>query len=119
MDEEPSADDLMQKPWKYLGYRAFSDLLASDDSLLMVRRFSVLTARVLLGLQDGLARDEERLAALERELAAKDAADVHNGSFRQESQQKRKDLLVDIEAKLRKYSRCRFPCATTSWSNGS
>jgi hypothetical protein len=103
--EELSADDLAQKPWKYLGYRAFSDLVASDDSLLMVRRFSVLTARVLLSLQDALTQDEERLEKLERQLAAKDAADVHNGSFRQEPQQKRKELLQEIDAKLRNYSR--------------
>ena len=102
--EALSADDLAQKPWKYLGYRAFSDLVASDDSLLMVRRFSVLTARVLLSLQDALTQDEERLQQLERQLAAKDAADVHNGSFRQESQQKRKELLQEIDTKLRKYS---------------
>jgi hypothetical protein len=102
--EELSADDLTQKPWKYLGYRAFSDLIASDDSLLMVRRFSVLTARVLLSLQDALTQDEEALETLERQLAAKDAADVHNGSFRQESQMKRRELLQEIDGKLRKYS---------------
>jgi hypothetical protein len=106
-EEELSNDDLAQKPWKYLGYRAFSDLVASDDALLMVRRFSVLTARVLLSLQDGLTQDEERLAALEKGLAAKDAADIHNGSFRQESQQKRRELLEEIDSKLRKYSRFR------------
>jgi hypothetical protein len=102
--EELSADVLAQKPWKYLGYRAFCDLVASDNSLLIVRHFSVLTARVLLSLQDALTQDEERLEKLERQLAAKDAADVHNGSFRQESQQKRKELLQEIDGKPRKYS---------------
>ena len=82
----------------------FSNLLASDDSLLMVRRFSVLTARVLLCLQDGLAQDEEILEKFEKELSSKDAADTHNGSFRQETQQKRKDLINQIDSKLRKYS---------------
>lgn len=99
-----SSEELALKPWKYLGYRAFSELLASDDSLLMVRRFSVLTARVLLCLQDGLTEDEEKLQKLEKELSSKDAADVHNGSFRQETQQKRKDLVIQIDSKLRKYS---------------
>jgi hypothetical protein len=102
--EKISEEDVTLKPWKYFGYRAFSDLLASDDSLLMVRRFSVLTARVLLCLQDGLAQDEEKLRKLEIELSSKDSADIHNGSFRQETQHKRKDLVMEIDSKLRKYS---------------
>ena|ERR1700761_2280433 len=99
--EATSAEGLGRIQWKY---RAFSDLLALDDSLLMVRRFSALTARVLLYLQDGLSHDEEKLKKLEMELSSRNAEDIHNGLFRQEIQLKRMDLVKEIDSKLRKYS---------------
>lgn len=58
-------DEKLKKPWKYLGYRAYSSFLASDDNFLVFRRFGNLNARVLLFLQDQICRFEERLEELD------------------------------------------------------
>ena len=73
------------KPWKTIGYRGFSAFLASDTDFLIFRRFGTLNARILLFLQDEITSLEEELERLELFHASPEAADVHNGSFRQEA----------------------------------
>ena len=99
-----AAAELSRKRWKYVGYRGFCDFVTSDDDFFILRRFSGLTARVLLSLQDELSELEAQLAALEDELSAKDAADVHNGSFRQETSHTRLDIVHTVQNKLREYN---------------
>lgn len=101
---EPSENEISSKPWKYLGYQAFSKFVASDNDFFILRRFGALTARVLLGLQDQLSQVEENLDALENQLRRRDVPDTHNGSFRQEGQQERKKLVSDAQGLLMKYS---------------
>ena len=102
---QPSQADIDAKPWKYTGYRSFSAFVTSDDNLFILRRFSALTARVLLRLQDQLARLEEDLEALEKTLRNRDAPDVHNGSFRQETETAREALVSQAQRLLHDYSK--------------
>lgn len=53
--------DYHKKPWKYAGYRDFSSFVASDNNFFILRRFSTLSARVLLALQDELVELEDQL----------------------------------------------------------
>ena len=95
----------IEKPWKYIGYRGFSAFLASDDDFLIFRRFSTLNTRVLLFLQDQISVLESELNELDRKHSDKDAVDIHNGSFRQESEPRRTELLLDIHQSLKEYSK--------------
>lgn len=102
---QPSQADVDAKPWKYTGYRSFSAFVASDNDFFVLRRFSALTARVLLGLQDQLSRLEEDLEALEKTLRKKDAPNIHNGSFRDETETARETLVCQAQRLLRDYSK--------------
>lgn len=101
----PLQDARQQKPWKYLGYEAYAQFIASDDDFFILRRFSYLTARVLLSLQDELLVHEDELAAIEVAVRKEDL-DVHNGAFRsdRETEPKRKELVRVIATKLKEYS---------------
>ena len=101
---KPSQTDIDEKPWKYIGYRYFASFVASDNDFFVLRRFSALSARVLLGLQDQLSRLEDNLEVLEERAREKAAPDVHNGSFRQETQEDREDLICQAQRLLREYS---------------
>lgn len=102
---QPSQADVDAKPWKYAGYRSFSTFIASDNDFFVLRRFSALGARVLLRLQDQLSRLEEDLEELEMRVRKKDAPDIHNGSFRQETETAREALVCQAERLLRDYSK--------------
>lgn len=104
---EPSQADIDAKAWKYLGYQSFSAFVASDNDFFVLRRFGALSARVLLALQDELSRLEEQLEALEMRVREKDAPDIHNGSFRQETQDDRQALVREAQRLLREYSQSR------------
>lgn len=102
---EPSQEDIDQKAWKYAGYRSFCEFVSSDEDFFVLRRFGALSARVLLELQDQLARLEERLETTEQQLRQNDVPDVHNGSFRQETQAQRKEIISEAQHVLREYSK--------------
>lgn len=44
----PLVDEKARKPWKYYGYQAYSEFIASEDDFFILRRFSTVSARVLL-----------------------------------------------------------------------
>jgi hypothetical protein len=95
--------DRAQKLWKFIGYRAFCKLVASDDDFFVLRKFSVLTSRVLLCLQDELSELEGELEAIEEDLMAKSAQDRHNGRFRGDLEERR-DIVDKIDKRLRAYN---------------
>ena len=101
---QPSQEEVDEKPWKYTGYQSFSTFIASDNDFLVFRRFGTLSARVLLSLQDQLSCVEKDLEACEKRVREKDAPDVHNGSFRDDSQKDRRDLVCQAKHLLREYS---------------
>ena len=102
---EPSQEEAGRKPWKYAGYRSFCEFISSDEDFFVLRRFGILSARVLLDSQDQLARLEEQLEATEQQLRQRDAPDVHNGSFRQDTQAQRKEIISEARHLLREYSK--------------
>ena len=103
---EPSEYDVNQKAWKYLGYRSFCEFVSSDEDFFVLRRFGTLSARVLLSLQDQLATLEGRLEDIEQPLRQRATPDVNNGSFRQDSQAQRKEIISEAQRVLREYSKC-------------
>jgi hypothetical protein len=97
------------RPWKYLGCEEYSSFIASDDDFFVIRRFSTLTARVILALQDQLSQIEEQLESLERQLKIPEAGLVHNGSFQEEMHSSRTELVLKANLKLREYSLSPLP----------
>lgn len=91
--ELPSEKEIQQKPWKYHGYRTFSQVIASDTDFF-----------VILALQDDISQLEEQLASLENLYSSKDYEDINNGSFRQESKPGRAAIIRELKVKLKEYS---------------
>ena len=100
----PTQDEINRKPWKYLGYRAFSQFVASDTDFFVFRRFDNLNARVILALQDQICELEEDLDAIDNSCSRTDGPHVNNGSFRQETQENRERIIWNIHQKLKDYS---------------
>jgi hypothetical protein len=71
---------------------------------LVFRRFSTVSIRIALRLQDRVGVLEEELSACDRVLSSKEAQDIHNGSFRQEDDE-RERILDDIQKALLEYSK--------------
>lgn len=94
----------LPKYWKEIGYRGYSAFLASDNDFMVFRRYGTLNARLLLYLQDQIAVLEGDLEKLEAAHADPAAADVNNGSFRQDPIPGRKILLDKILEKVKEYS---------------
>jgi hypothetical protein len=101
--------DRKSLPWKFEGYRVFSKWIASDESFFIVRHFGALNARVILSLQDEIVELEDRLRVMDEETSRKAAPKtLHNGTFRLDGYQQRKELLTgQITDKLRRYSMSR------------
>ncbi|MCJ1248357.1 hypothetical protein MMC30_005574 [Trapelia coarctata] len=100
----PSEKEIQDKPWKYNGYRTFSQVIASDSDFFVIRRFGALNARVILALQDEISQLEEQLSSLEDIYSSKDHEDVNNGSFRQESKPERATTVRELKIKLKEYN---------------
>lgn len=56
-------------PWKYEGYKDFSEWMASDDDLFIFRRFANVNAQIILWMQNRIAQKEARLETLHRDVA--------------------------------------------------
>lgn len=101
---KPTKDDLEDKPWKYYGYKAFSEWAASDDDFFVLRRFKNLNTRVLLRMQDHIVQLERDLRKLDKEHSRVEAVDVNNGTFRYDTVDGRKQILGRVQEKLKEYS---------------
>ncbi|KAF2968578.1 hypothetical protein GQX73_g4999 [Xylaria multiplex] len=96
-------EDIERKPWKYVGYRGYTSFLASEDDFFILRRFNSLNIRIALLLQDEIAVLENKLAKIDERTSKKNAEDVHNGSFRQDSTS-RSVVLSEIRQRILKYN---------------
>ncbi|KAH7029153.1 uncharacterized protein B0I36DRAFT_374758 [Microdochium trichocladiopsis] len=103
VEPKPSEFEVEDKPWKYIGYPVYADFLASDNDLLVFRRFGVLGARVALGMQDELVSLETKLRALDKQHASVYGPAVNNGSLRDDIPE-RAALLAQIGDALPKYT---------------
>jgi hypothetical protein len=93
-----------------VGYRDFSRWVASDPAWFITRRFSTLNARIILRLQDNVVELEQKLNKLDRDYSLpnsimQDDDNTHNGSFRLESFDDRKQVIKDLAIALKEYSR--------------
>jgi hypothetical protein len=96
-------EEIEKKPWKYIGYKGYSNFIASENDFYILRRFASLNARVALTLQDQISVLEEQLDDLDKLCSRRDAEDLHNGSFR-DDREERTALVEVIYEKLTKYS---------------
>jgi len=101
--ESPSHRDVDEKPWKYIGYKGYTEFLASENDFLVFRRFGSASTRVSLMLQHQVSVLEWKLDRLDRRYSGKAAADVNNGSFRHDEDDRAK-VLEELRLKLLQYS---------------
>ncbi|MCJ1475852.1 hypothetical protein MMC13_004516 [Lambiella insularis] len=90
-----------EKNWCFKGYPAFSEWMASDNDLFIVRRFGTLSARVALMLQDRISRLSEELDKVDKECQNRC---LHNGDFRGDESVFRQELLERIAVNLERYN---------------
>jgi hypothetical protein len=102
---QPTEGEILEKPWKYVGYDGYSKFLASDDDFMVFRRFGTLNTRIALVLQDKVSVLEEKLVALDTRYSQKEMDDFHNGTLRDELPD-REIVIDDIVVALHKYSKC-------------
>ncbi|KAK8100282.1 hypothetical protein PG999_010656 [Apiospora kogelbergensis] len=95
-------NEVLQKPWKYIGYPAFAKYLSLDDDFFVIRRYDRLHCRVIVALQDEIATLEEELDTLDAAFSNRDSVDVDNGSLRRD-QTERKELIKRISTELKNY----------------
>jgi hypothetical protein len=98
-----SQKELDEKPWKYIGYKGYSSFLSSENDFLIFRRFGTASAHIALGLQDRVTVLENQLEALDKKYSLREAEDVHNGSFRQEEEDRAK-VFEHLRKSLMEYS---------------
>lgn len=101
----PSADEITLKPWKFIGWRGFTQFAATDDDFLVLRRFDESSTRVLLAMQDRIAELEESLLRIDNETSDISAVDVNNGTFRDDPRTDRRALIEQLKAALLEYSK--------------
>lgn len=84
-------------PWKHIGYRVFSRLVASDQTFFVLRKFGTLNARVALALQDGIVELEEELNELDNYNRCSDVPeDRNNASLRSDLDPRRNQIIQEI-----------------------
>jgi hypothetical protein len=92
------------KPWKYIGYKGYSSFLASENDFFVVRRFSAISIRIALRLQDQVTILEKRLDEIDKRSNRREAKDENNGTFRDDSEE-RLFVLDELGNALMKFSR--------------
>ncbi len=92
-----------QKPWKYIGYKGYCEFIASENDFFVVRRFSAVSVRIALRLQDQVTILEDRLKELDKAYSRKDADDVNSGTLRDEADDRLK-VLDELKEKLVEFS---------------
>lgn len=100
---EPTETDMQEKPWKYVGYRGYSEFISSDDDLFILRRFGVLNTRIALSLQDKVCELEQKLSRLDKKYSSKTADDFNNAT-RRDDLPDRAELIDEITTVLTQYS---------------
>ncbi|KAI8623321.1 hypothetical protein F5Y19DRAFT_468605 [Xylariaceae sp. FL1651] len=101
---KPLPEEARKRPWKYVGYRRYAQYLASDDDLLIFRRFRVLNTRVALLLQDRITALEKRLQKLDDAYNKSDEDPINNGAFGEDTDD-RDTLMNEIIDNLDRYNK--------------
>ncbi|KAI0881853.1 uncharacterized protein GGS22DRAFT_191575 [Annulohypoxylon maeteangense] len=100
---KPTEEDILRKPWKYIGYKGYSSFLASEDEFFILRRFNTLNVRIALSLQDEISWLENKLSEIDQGYSRRDVVDINNGTLR-DDQNDRAELLNRIIPKIRYYN---------------
>lgn len=93
-----------EKPWKYIGYPGYCSFIASENDFFMLRRFSSISVRIALSLQDQVVMLEEKLNKLDWKYSRREEEDINNGSFRDDDDG-RNALLEELRRAILKYSK--------------
>lgn len=88
---------------KYIGYKGFTEVAASSNDYLAVRRFDELHVRTILRLQAHLSKLEEELREKDDELSSREADDIHNGVFYGDPSNERVEILIKTQHTLEQY----------------
>ena len=110
-----SKHEVDRKPWKYIGYRGYIDLLASEENFLIFRKFTAANTRVGLMLQNQVSVLEKQLAELDDYYSERATVDIHNGSFRLDHPD-RIHVIKELHQKLKEYSKSTTTINTQSAS---
>ncbi|KAI1094634.1 hypothetical protein F5B19DRAFT_490166 [Rostrohypoxylon terebratum] len=102
--DDPTKEDILRKPWKYIGYEGYSNFIASDDEFFVLRRFNALNVRIALLLQDEISKLENELSEIDRDCSKKSASDINNGTLRHDEVEDRTEILNKIRRKIRNYN---------------
>jgi len=102
--------EIDRKPWKYIGYRGYSNFIASDCDFYVLQRFASLNTHVALALQDQVSILEAELDELDTAYSPRDAEDLHNGSTRMDRADRIK-LVNRIADNIMKYSTFKYVTA--------
>jgi hypothetical protein len=105
----PTEPEIKERPWKYIGYKVFSEWCASCDDFFVVRRFGSIATRVILRMQWEISKLENQLSALDKESMFEMEEDANNGAFEYDDEE-RKDVLNQIEKRLKHYCEPAAPC---------
>ena len=95
-------EDIERKSWRYIGYRGFSEWLASSGDFFVIRRYDTLSARVILLMQWELSKLETSLSGLDYERSHLVVKDLHNGSYEADDDA-RQMVIRSIQQKLTEY----------------
>ncbi|KAI7774483.1 hypothetical protein LA080_008316 [Diaporthe eres] len=123
---ESEAEKRTTKPWKQLGYPAFSKWMSSSDDFLVLRRFSTLDVRVLLLLQDRIVRLERDLGRYDEVARLAPDEFANSGSFRLDAWEDRKNIMDQLLPLLDQYNKHLMtfseiqrwePAKTRHWTN--
>ena len=97
-------DETGRKPWRYIRYCGFSSFISSDNDFSIFRRFDVMSNRVLLAMQDNIARLEELLNKLDVQCIERTDPELDNGSFRNDRCAERGQTVGKLQRALLEYS---------------
>ncbi|KAH0436420.1 hypothetical protein CcaCcLH18_04440 [Colletotrichum camelliae] len=101
--EKPTDEEVHHKPWKYIGYKGYSDFISSEDDFFLLRRFDELNVRIALAMQDEISQLEEELEDVDKGTMGANAPDFNNGTLRGDLEG-RSTLIKELSQKLRHYN---------------
>ncbi|KAI1388684.1 uncharacterized protein F4822DRAFT_403556 [Hypoxylon trugodes] len=99
---EPAENDIYRQPWKYVGYKGYSQFISSENDLLIFRQFRELSVRNALRLQDKISVLEAKLMELDDTHSRRESYPINNGTFRNKKDD-REAILDQIEVALNRY----------------
>ena len=110
----PTEQEVREKPWRYIGYKLFSEWSASADEFFVIRLFGNLATRVILRMQWEISELEKELGRIDDHWMFRSQKDVNNGAFRRDSEE-RKEVLDRIVERLKQYCKSDLSTMFAAW----